>query len=381
MPYFDHNATTPLGPAARDVWLRVNDEHWQNPSSLYRDAAKARIRLDHARARLAEYLGAAEKEIVFTSGATESAHAALAHLAAQAGPEAEVAVNRTEHSAVLSAARRWFGSRIRWINTERTGVIAWSELDQKARGAAAVVVMAANNETGAIQPWEKIAEFCARIQVPYVCDAAQWLGKLPCGGLGDADWTFGSGHKFGAPKGVGFLKIPAAARAFSTQPGGAQEHGHRGGTEDLPSISAMIEMLAEAEHRKVLFESERVTWRTQFEHQVLRTIPGARIIATEADRLWNTVSLLMPFGASQRWIAKLDKLGFQVSNGSACATRKEESSHVIAAMGYAAEEAQRVLRISSGWETTQADWTALAEALANVAPELSATETSDVIKV
>jgi cysteine desulfurase len=381
MPYFDHNATTPLAPTARDVWLRANDEHWQNPSSLYRDAAKARIRLDHARARLAEYLGAAEKEIVFTSGATESAHAALAHLAAQAGPGAEIAVNRTEHSAVLSAARRWFGSRIRWINTDRQGVVQWNELEQKARGAAAVVVMAANNETGTIQPWEKIADFCGRIQVPYVCDAAQWLGKLPSGGLGEADWTFGSGHKFGAPKGVGFLKIPVSARAFSTQPGGAQENGHRGGTEDLPSIWAMVEMLAEAEHRKVLFESERVTWRTQFEHQVVRTISGARVIAGETDRLWNTVSLLTPFGASQRWIAKLDKLGFQISNGSACATRKEESSHVIAAMGYSADEAQRVLRISSSWETTLADWMALADALAKVAPELSATETSDVIKV
>jgi cysteine desulfurase len=381
MPYFDHNATTPLAPLAREVWLRANDENWQNPSSLYRDAAKARIRMDHARARLAEYLGASEKEIVFTSGATESAHAALAHLAALAAPDAEIVVNRTEHSAVLSAARRWFGSRIRWLNTDRSGVVKWAELEEKARGAAAVVVMAANNETGAIQPWEKIAEFCRSVQVPYVCDAAQWLGKLPCGGLGNADWTLGSGHKFGAPKGVGFLKIPASARAFATQPGGAQENGHRGGTEDLPSVWAMIEVLAEAEHRKVLFESERGNWRTQFEQQVVRTIPGTQVIAAATDRLWNTVSLLMPFGASQRWIAKLDKLGFQVSNGSACATRKEESSHVIAAMGYSAEEAQRVLRISSGWETTQAEWTALAEALSQAAPELNATENSHVIKV
>jgi len=381
MPYFDHNATTPLDPIARETWLRANDEHWHNPSSLYRDAAKARIRMDNARARLAEYLGAAEKEIVFTSGATESVHAALAHLAAQAGPEAEIAVNRTEHSAVLSAARRWFGSRIRWLNTDRNGVLLWPELEEKARGSHAVVVMAANNETGAIQPWEKIAEFCGRHHLPYVCDAAQWLGKLPCGGLAEADWVFGSGHKFGAPKGVGFLKISSSARAFSTQPGGAQENGHRGGTEDLPSIWAMVEILAEAEHRKVLLESERLTWRKQFEDQVTREIAGVRVIGAEADRLWNTVSLLMPFGASQRWIAQLDKLGFQISNGSACATRKEESSHVIAAMGYSGDDAQRILRISSGWETKRTDWTALAEALTAVAPDLKATEATGVIKV
>ncbi len=381
MPYFDHNATTPLASTAREVWLRTNEEHWQNPSSLYRDAAKARLRLDHARARMAEYLGAAEKEIVFTSGATESVHAALAHLAAQAGPAAEIAVNRTEHSAVLSAARRWFGSRIRWLNTDRRGVIQWNELEQKAPGAAAVVVMAANNETGTIQPWEKITELCQRERVPYVCDAAQWLGKLPAGGLGDADWTFGSGHKFGAPKGTGFLKIPASARNFSAQPGGAQENGHRGGTEDLASILAMVEMLAEAEHRKVLLESERLTWRTQFEQTVGSAVSGVEVIGAEVDRLWNTVSLLMPHGASQRWIAKLDKMGFAISNGSACATRKEESSHVLAAMGYSAEQARRVLRISSGWETRLDDWLGLAGAFAKAAPELAATENSDVIKV
>jgi cysteine desulfurase len=120
----------------------------------------------------------------------------------------------------------------------------------------------------------------------------------------------------------------------------------------------------------VFLETERLAWRGAFEREVALAVPGVRVIAAEADRLWNTVSLVMPFADNTRWVTRLDKRGFQVSTGSACATGKGGPSHVLAAMGFNADEAKRVVRVSSGWETTEADWQALAGAFREVAAEV-----------
>jgi cysteine desulfurase len=381
MPYFDHNATTPLAAIARETWLRASDENWHNPSSPYRDAAKARIRLDAARERLAEFLGATAAQVVFNSGATESAHAILRHLARHSTAEGRLLLNRTEHPCVLAAAEESFSGRIEWLDTTRDGTVSPDRAGTllEGGGVAAVVVMAANNETGVLQPWAELAGLCRKARVPYVCDASQWLGKLPSSGFSEVDWVFATGHKFGGPKGTGFLKIPADARSFSSQPGGEQEHGHRGGTENIPSIWALVSALGEAEQKKMFLETERLRWREAFERHISSAIAGTIVVGEGTERLWNTVSLVMPAGENQRWVAKLDKLGFQVSTGSACATGKQGPSHVLSAMGFPADEARRVLRISSGWETSEADWQALGAALVATAPSLNGGN-PDVVK-
>jgi cysteine desulfurase len=239
-------------------------------------------------------------------------------------------------------------------------------------------VMAANNETGVLQPWLTLAALCRRARAEFFCDATQWLGKLPASGLGACDWAVASAHKFGGPKGVGLLQIPPHAADFRAQLGGAQEHGHRAGTENFPGIAAMLAALTEAETKKVLFETERLRWRENFERAVL-ALPSlgqsggegvVAVVAAGAERLWNTAALLLPHGENHRWVARLDARGFQVSTGSACATAKEGPSHVLAAMGLAPEEARRVVRVSAGWDTTEADWAALAAAFVAVAPEV-----------
>jgi cysteine desulfurase len=382
MPYFDHNATTPLAPVAREAWLQASDEAWQNPASPYRDSARAKIRLDAMRTRLAEFIGCAPELVVFTSGATEGANAILAHWAHALPADARVAVNPTEHPCVLESAKKFFGERIMWLPVTRDGLVEFATvkalLDKQP--VAGVVVMAVNNETGVLQPWAEIARSCALVGVEYFCDAAQWLGKLPASGLGGAGWVAGSAHKFGGPKGVGFLKIPVGAESFRAQLGGAQQRGHRGGTEDLAGGSALVAALAESEQKKVFQESERVRWRDQFEHKLRLALPGVTVVASEAERLWNTVSLLMPHTENHRWVTRLDKLGFQVSTGSACATGKSGPSHVLAAMGYAPEESKRVIRISSGWETAEAEWNALASALSGLESEFRA-DNGNVIKL
>jgi len=382
MPYFDHNATTPLAPIAREAWLQAADESWQNPASLYRDAARAKIRLDAARARLAEFLGGGEEFVVFNSGATEGTNAVLAHWSRGFPAGAQVAVNPTEHPCVLESAKYYFGERIFWLPVSREGVVelAAVKLLLESKVVAGVIVMAANNETGVLQPWPEIARCCAGAGVEYLCDASQWMGKLPAAGLGAAGWVIGSAHKFGGPKGAGFLQLPRGAESFCAQRGGAQQSGHRGGTEDLAGASALVAALAEAEQKKVFQEDERLRWRVDFEQAVKRAVPGVAVVAAGAERLWNTVSLLMPHTENTRWVTRLDKVGFQVSTGSACAAGKAVPSQVLAAMGYSREAAGRVIRVSAGWATTMADWNALAVALAGLESEFRV-DSGNVLKI
>jgi cysteine desulfurase len=385
MPYFDHNATTPLTPTARDTWLRLADEAWHNPSSPTRDGARARLRLDAARERIAEFLGAPPARLIFNSGATEGANTVFAHWARTLTPESRIALNPTEHPCVLAAAQRYFPDRLVFLDLTPDGVVRLEVLEKLITSpsghapVAAVAVMAANNETGVLQPWRDIARLCARHHRPFLCDATQWLGKLPGSGLAAAGWLIASAHKFGGPKGTGLLVFPEQSESFSAQSGGAQENGHRGGTEDVPSIAATAAALAEAEQSKVFLEDVRLRWRNDFERAVATAIPGSRILAANTERLWNTVSLLLPHIENTRWVTKLDKLGFQVSTGSACATGKQGPSHVLTALGIPDVDARRVIRISSGWETSETDWRALLDALVAVATELIPPE--NVVKI
>jgi cysteine desulfurase len=383
VPYFDHNATTPLSPAAREAWLRASDDAWQNPSSPYRDAARVRARLEECREQLARLLGGAASRIVFNSGATEGANAVLAHWAQTLPAGRKIAVNPTEHPCIVEAARHLLPpERLVWVELDGNGVVQLERLEALLTDGAigAVSVMAANNETGVVQPWREISALCRRHRVAYHCDASQWLGKLPSTGLGAAGWVTATAHKFGGPKGAGFLVLPEQAEGFRSQQGGEQERGHRAGTEDFPGIAAMVAALADAEATKVLFETERLRWRDAFITRVRSVLPGAQVVGAGTERLWNTVSLIMPHTDNHRWVTKLDRRGFQVSTGSACATGKAGPSPVLAAMGFAADEAKRAIRISAGWETAQDDWSQLATALAATDVELRMAASPDVVR-
>ena len=373
MPYFDHNATTPLSARAREAWLRASDEAWQNPSSPYRAAARVRVQLEQCREQLAGLVGCAAARLVFNSGATEGANAVFAHWAGTLPAGRAVAVNPTEHPCVVEAARHALVPEQRMgLELDGNGVVRLERLEALlgGGGVGAVSVMAANNETGVVQPWREIAALCVRHRTACHCDASQWAGKQPVSGLGAAGWVTATAHKFGGPKGVGFLVLPEQAEGFRSQRGGEQEHGHRAGTEDFPAIAAMVAALADAEATKVSLAAERLRWRDAFVAQVRASLPGARVVGAGAERLWNTVSLVLPQADNIRWVTKLDRRGFQVSTGSACATGKAGPSPVLAALGMAPDEARRTIRISAGWETTPDDWSGLASALVATDAEL-----------
>ena len=368
MIYFDHNATSPLLPQAREAWLEACDKFPGNPSSPHRLGARADNALNDARERLAQRIGCHAAEIVFTSGATESNNAVLNHVAHH--PDGEVWVSAIEHPSVLEPARLQFGSRLRLVPVNSDGVVeaAWLESELRRSRPALVAVMAANNETGALQPWNEILHICRSHEVPFFCDAVPWLGKLPAGALGKCDWLTGSAHKFGGPRGVGFLKTPGSLAMHPLLRGGPQEETRRAGTENVAGVVAMVAALEWREQQIARGEHLAAAHaREQFEQQLLAALPGSELVAAKIPRLWNTVSALMPQAdCQQRWVVKLDKLGFAVSTGSACSSGKEEPSHVLRAMGYASVAAGRVLRFSAGWETSRDQWGALLSALQTI---------------
>jgi cysteine desulfurase len=373
MIYFDHNATAPVMREAREAWLDATEHNPGNASSPHDFGNRAGAALKEAREKLAQFLGCQPADIIWTSGATEANNMVIHHFAQMLDAKAEIWISAIEHPCVHESSKHYFGKRARLIPVTHDGAIDldWLTAELADTRPGLVGVMAANNETGVIQPWREALAICRQYQVPFFTDAVQWLGKMPAKGLGDCDYVSGAAHKFGGPRGVGFLKVPHRSHVTPLLLGGKQEQGRRAGTENVPTIVSMLAALEARE--KQMARSEHIlrgVWRENFERQLLHKLPGTVVVGANSPRLWNTVSALMPEGVQLRWLTKLDKAGFAVSTGSACTTGKEEPSHVLAAMNFKAADAHRVLRFSGGWETTEAHWEALADALAKVHAEV-----------
>ena len=365
--YFDHNATTPLSCAASEAWLKASKDSWLNPSSPYRSAAAVRVCYEASRESLAKQLFAAPERIVFTSGATEANNEVFRYWARQLPADSLIGVNPTEHPSVIEAAEAFLGERVEWLPIKSDGRVDIESLSERVWSGkiAGVSVMAANNETGVLQPWQEIATICSKANVPYHCDASQWVGKMPLVGLSECSYVTACAHKFGGPKGVGFLILPGEQRDFSILLGGVQEKSHRAGTEDVAGGLAMLAALN-------VSKMQDPSGRDDFIKCILVEIPGTILVGHEAPRLWNTVSLLMPRHGSVRWIRALEKSGFLISAGSACSTGNASVSPSLLAMGIDPIVAGRALRISSGAKTTAQDWQALAKAMVNAYSLLNA---------
>jgi len=374
MIYFDYNATAPVMREAREAWLNITEKLGGNPSSMHQIGTKASIALAGAREKLAGYLGCNPQDIIWTSGATEANNMVMHHFSKKLPATANIFVSAIEHPCVDDSSKYYFGKRVKTIPVTRDGVVDmdWLTAELADQRPGLVAVMAANNETGVIQPWQEIHAMCQVYEVPFFTDAVQFIGKMPCRGLGDCEYVSGAAHKFGGPRGVGFLKIPHRSQMTPLLLGGKQEGGRRAGTENVAIIAAMMAALEVRE--KQISRSEhllRKLWRDNFEAQLLRAVPGITILGHNLPRLWNTVSALMPEGdRKSQWVIRLDKAGFAVSTGSACTTGKEEPSHVLAAMGYKSAHALRAVRFSAGWETGEPEWDALLKAIVKVHGEM-----------
>lgn len=367
MRYFDYNATAPMPRDVSDAWLRAYEVSWMNPSSPYLQAASVRVRLEAARDRLSSILGCDSGEVVFNSGATEGNNAILAFLGETCPQGKRVLASVMEHPSVIEPVRRFVQDRVEWLEVGRDGLVNLAMLQERLKSGDihAVIMMAANNETGILAPWSEVRDLCRAEGVFYHCDAVQWMGKLPAEGLGGCSFVTGCAHKFGGPKGCGFIKVPGGVGPISLMAGGFQEKGHRPGTENYPSIEGMLSALESC-------VTGDPSSRDAFEAIVQEKVPGTVVVGSESPRLWNTSMLILPEFSNTRWVNCLSSMDFLVSTGSACATAKEGSSHVLAAMSFSPEEASRAVRASGGWSTSRQDWLNLADAIVEVYVKLTA---------
>jgi cysteine desulfurase len=340
--YLDANATTPLPQEVLEAmmpWLR---DGFANPSGSYAAAKSARRAIDRAREQVAELIGAQPGEIVFTGGGTESVNTALHSLDRLAGQGTAV-VSAIEHSAVLRYAET-LTREVARVPVERGGRLSMDRFKQTLDGAAFVSVMAANNETGVIQPLREVVEFAHERGLPIHSDAIQAVGKMPLDvrELG-VDLLSLSAHKFHGPKGIGALFVREGLRFSPLLQGGGQESGRRSGTENTAGI---VGMGAAAEWIRTNPASVLGAMRDTFETIVLREIPGIWVNGDTAHRLPNTSHLSFDQCDAAGLLILLDEAGVACSAGSACMKGKQKPSHVQLAMGIPEARAKSSLRFS-----------------------------------
>ncbi len=351
----------------------LGDEAFGNPSSPHRFGRAARAGIEEAKRLVAQALGAEPNQVIFTSGGTEADNLAVigAALAArERGGPFRVAVCATEHKAILAAAHAvaHLGGEEIVLPVGADGVVDEASLDAAlARGVAIVSVMWVNNEVGTIQPVARLAERCRAAGVTFHTDAVQAFGKIPVS-VRDVPCTLItiSGHKIGAPKGIGALVVRDRRAIEAIIHGGGQQFGLRPGTENVPGIIALgraVE-LAAAEQQDLAPRLGAV--RDDLEGRLATLVPDARINGRDGKRAPHVVNVSIPGTDSEAMLMHLDLAGIACSAGSACSTGSVEPSHVLTAMGVPRELGVAALRFSFGRTSTSADVEALAAALPRI---------------
>jgi cysteine desulfurase len=368
--YLDCNATVPLRPAARDAMVAALDVGG-NPSSIHAEGRAARHLVETARDKVARLVGAAAKNVVFTSGGTEAANMALTpSLKDGSGRGFDVLlVGAGEHPCVLN------GHRFRSAAVEVLPLLADGTLDLSALAAAldgcggrrpVLALQAANNETGVIQPVAEAARLVHAEDGIVICDAVQAAGRVACSLAGlEADALILSAHKLGGPKGTGALVFARDNLHIGNAllRGGGQERGFRAGTENVAAIAGFGAAAEAAEAERAAAEPRWRAWRDGFEVKLKRMAPAAIVFGAEAERLPNTSAFAVPGMAAETLLIALDLEGVALSSGAACSSGKVKPSHVLAAMGIAPDAARGALRASFGWCTDEGEVSGFCEVL------------------
>lgn len=354
MIYLDANATTPMLPEAVEAMLPWLTENYANPSAIYRASKLVRKAMDRAREQVAALIGADPEEIVFTGSGTESVNSALNSLNLLAG-EGNALVSAIEHSAVLRFLEEEGERRFEKAAVDAQGMVDFSAFSESCGNAAYVSVMTANNETGMIQPIEKIASCAREFRRPMHTDAIQAAGKIPIDVRSSGvDMLSLSAHKFYGPKGIGALYVRHGLQFSPLLQGGGQENGRRSSTENVAGIVAMG---AAAEYAKKGLEegvAEQIReMRDAFEEFLLNEVSGTIRNGDPAHRLPNTSHLSFEHCDSAGMLILLDEAGVACSAGSACMTGKQQPSHVQLAMGIPVQRAKTSLRFSISRFNTQ----------------------------
>ncbi len=380
--YFDHAATTAVRPEVLEAMLPfLGPEAFGNPSSAHRFGRAARAGIETAKRAIAESLGAEPNQVIFTSGGTEADNLAVVGAALAArdrGDPFRVAVSAVEHKAVLGAAHfvAHLGGEEILLPVTSSGVVDAAALEEalvRGVGVGVVSVMWVNNEVGTLQPVAQLAARCRDAGVTFHSDAVQAFGKIPVS-LRDSRISLLSisGHKIGAPKGIGALLVRDRHAVEAIIHGGGQQFGIRPGTENVPGIVGLGRAAELAAAEQAELGRRLAALRDELERRLLAVVPDAVVNACQAERAPHVSNVSIPGTDSEAMLMHLDLAGVACSSGSACSTGAVEPSHVLTAMGVPRELGVAALRFSLGGDNTAADVDALIGALPKIVEKVRA---------
>jgi len=389
--YLDHNATTPILPEVLEAMMPYLTTEWGNPSSAYRFGSKLKSVIATAREQVGELIGAGPLDVVFTSCATESNNAAIA-AALRANPaKRHIVTSQVEHSSVLNYCRDLErsgdfrsphggvnpplrqGYGVTYLPVDRDGLLTPADLEAAITEETAMVsLMWANNETGVLFPVEQISQICRARGVLFHCDAVQAAGKIEIDVRNvPADYLSLTGHKFGAPKGIGALYVRRKAPFSPLIYGGHQERNRRGGTENV-ALAVGMGKAAEIVRSHLPEYGEKVRpLRDQLEEGILSSIPNTELNGHQTQRIANTTNITFHGIESEALLILLDKEGICASSGSACLADSDEPSHVIKAMKPDSAASRQMVRFSVDAATMREQVTAALSALGRETESLS----------
>ncbi|MDO8137526.1 MAG: cysteine desulfurase NifS [Candidatus Brocadiales bacterium] len=363
--YVDNNATTRVADEVLEEMLPYFTEHYGNPSSMHTFGGKLYRKIDEARAKVADLLGADHSEIIFTSCGTESDNAAVRGTLEAYPNKRHIITTRVEHPAVLSLCQYLArtGYEVTELHVDNNGLLDLEELRSSIRQDTALVsIMYANNETGVIFPIEEIGEIVKEKGITFHCDAVQAVGKLPLDmSKSTIDMLSLSGHKLHAPKGVGALYIKKGVKFKPFILGGHHENNRRAGTENVPYIVALGKA-CELAKKYLAEEQTRVRkLRDKLENEILFRVPNARLNGHKTFRLPNTTNISFEYVEGEAILLLLDEVGICASSGSACTSGSLEPSHVLRAMGVPFTAAHGSIRFSMSRYNTEEEMDYIAE--------------------
>ena len=348
--YVDNNATTKVAPEVLEAMLPYFTELYGNPSSMHFFGGQVQKKVDEAREKVADFLGAEPSEVVFTSCGTESDNAAILGTLDSYPEKRHLITTRVEHPAVgnLSTYLGRKGYRVTELPVDREGRLDLDELRESITDETTLVtIMYANNETGVIFPIDEIGEILKAKGIAFHTDAVQAAGKIPLNlKKSTVDMLSISGHKLHAPKGIGVLYLRKGTKFSPFLIGGHQEKGRRGGTENVPYIIGLGKA-CELAKKNLDEENTRVkALRDYLEAKLLEKIPNTLVNGDRKNRLPNTVSVSFEYVEGESILLLLSDLGICASSGSACTSGSLEPSHVLRAMGVPFTAAHGSIRFS-----------------------------------
>jgi len=378
--YLDNAATTPVRPEVLEAMMPyLGVEAFGNPSSAHRFGRAARAGVEQAKRAIATALAAEPNQVIFTSGGTEADNLALigAALASRGrGGPFRIAVSAIEHKAILAAAHAvaHMGGEEIILPVSGDGLVDEDALGAALAGGVAIVsVMWVNNEVGVTQPAARMAARCREAGVAFHTDAVQAFGKIPVS-FTDVPCTLMSisGHKIGAPKGIGALIVRDRHAIEALIHGGGQQFGIRPGTENVPGIVALGRAVELAAAEQASFARHASGLRERLERGILERVPDAVVNAARAPRAPHVSNVSLPGTDSEAVLMHLDLAGVACSAGSACSTGSVEPSHVLTAMGVPRELGVAAVRFSFGKQNTTADVDQALDAIPKVVEKVRA---------